>query len=263
MHNGRLVSYRTIASTIQRDFPFVTEAVTDEEVIEWLGSFMGLTNCPVVLEDKIAHIPVCDGKGDLPCDLHLVMQFRYKTANGYVAMAYASDNFHMHCNPSPDIGCNSSVTYTLSNDCVFTNFGSGTVEVAYRALPTDKNGWPTVPDDIKFIKAVEYYIREKVDYKLWRVGKIPQGVYEKTVQEQTWYLAAAQTRMAMPSVDELKNIKNNWIRLIPKINQEEDFFSTLGVQEQRNIGTRNSNYRSHGAEVDRDDYFDYLDQNII
>jgi len=262
MINGKVKSIQHIIEKVFRDTGAV-EGIDLHDAIEWAGEAVELIGAPQSLVNKVACIEITNGRGDLPCDLHLVMQFRYKTANGYVAMGYASDNFHMHCNPSPDIGCKSSVTYTLSNDCVFTNFGSGTVEVAYRALPTDKNGWPTVPDDIKFIKAVEYYIREKVDYKLWRTGKIPQGVYEKTVQEQTWYLAAAQTRMAMPSVDELKNIKNNWIRLIPKINQEEDFFSTLGIQEQRYIGTRNSNNGSFGSEVDRDDYFDYLDQNTI
>ena len=227
MINGKVLSIQHVIEKVFRDTGIV-EGVDLHDAIEWAGEAVELIGAPSSLQNKVACIDISSGRGDLPCDLHLVMQFRYKTANGYVAMAYASDNFHMHCNPSPDLSCKSSVTYTLSNDCVFTNFSSGTVEVAYRALPTDKNGWPTIPDDIKFVKAVEYYIREKIDYKLWRSGKIPQGVYEKTVQDQVWYLGAAQTRMAMPSVDKMKNIKNNWLRLIPKINQEEDFFATLG-----------------------------------
>ena len=36
MRNGRLVSYRTIASSLQRDFPFVTETISDEDLWDLL-----------------------------------------------------------------------------------------------------------------------------------------------------------------------------------------------------------------------------------
>jgi hypothetical protein len=261
MVNGKTQSIQHVLEKVFRDTGIV-EGVDLHDAIEWAAEAVELIGAPTSLSNKVACIPIVDGRGDLPCDLHLVMQFRYKGGNGYSAMAYATDNFHMHCSNSPDLRCKANLTYTLSNDCIFTDFDSGIVELAYRALPTDKNGWPTIPDDIKFVKAVEYYIREKIDYKLWRSGKIAQGVYEKTTQDQLWYLAAAQTRMAMPSVDEMMNIKNNWIRLIPKINQEQDFFSSLGQPEQRFPHTGNGSYNPNN-EVDRDEYFDYLDQTTI
>lgn len=256
MLNGKVKSIQHIIEKVFRNTGLV-EGVDLHDVIEWAGEAIELIGAPQSLTDKVECIKIVDGRGDLPCDLHLVMQFRYKGVDGYTAMGYASNNFHRHCNESPDLSCECSVTYTLSDDCVFTNFDSGTVEVAYRALPTDKNGWPTIPDDIKFVKAVEYYIREKLDYLLWRTNKLPQAVYEKTVQDQLWSLGAAQTRGAMPSVDELKNIKNNFLRLIPKINQEEDFFNSLGIQEQRLINGKDTG-SSNSNEVDRDDYFDDL-----
>tara|TARA_R110002012_G_scaffold6160_1_gene28063 strand:+ start:3682 stop:4470 length:789 start_codon:yes stop_codon:yes gene_type:complete len=262
MFNGKVKSIQHVIEKVFRNTGLV-EGVDLHDAIEWAGECIELIGAPQSLTNKVACIDIAHGRGDLPCDLHLVMQFRYKTAKGYTAMGYASDNFHRHCSNCPDLSCNSSVTYTLSDDCVFANFDTGTVEVAYRALPTDENGWPTIPDDIKFIRAVEYYIREKLDYLLWRSGKLPQAVYEKTVQDQVWYLGAAQTRGAMPSVDEMKNIKNNFLRLIPKINQEEDFFSTLGMPEQRTIHNAKGSGGRSSNEVDADDYFDFLDQNIL
>jgi len=48
----------------------------------------------------------------------------------------------------------------------------------------------------------------------------------------------------MPSVDQLEGIKNNIIRLIPKINQHSDAFKTANHQEQRNILSSRHN-RTH------------------
>jgi len=263
MVNGKVKSIQHIIEKVFRDTGLV-EGVDLHDAIEWAGECIELIGAPQSLTNKVESVTIENGRGDLPCDLHLVMQSRVKTGNGYSAMSYATDNFHRHCSNSPDVGCVCTVTYTLSDDCIFTNFDSGVIEIAYRALPTDGNGWPTIPDNIKVVKAVEWYIREKIDYKLWRSNKVTQGVYEKTVQEQVWYLGAAQTSIAMPSVDEMTNIKNNWLRLIPKINQEQDFFATLGVQEQRNINSRSSGRgRDSYSEVDSDDYFDYIDNNTI
>lgn len=261
MFNGKVKSIQHVLEKVFRDTGLV-QGVDLHDAIEWAGEAIELIGAPQSLADKVACITITDGRGDLPCDLHLVMQTRYKGSNGYSPMSYATNNFHRYCGSSVHEQTPCSVNYTLSDDCIFTNFDQGVVEIAYKGLPVDENGWPTIPDDIKFIKAVEYYIREKIDYKLWRSGKLPQGVYEKTVQEQTWYLAAAQTRGAMPSVDEMINIKNNWLRLIPKINQAENFFQELGIQEQRHIRGRGG-YGNGANEVDGNDYFDYLDQTII
>jgi hypothetical protein len=56
----------------------------------------------------------------------------------------------------------------------------------------------------------------------------------KIEQERDWYIGAAQTRGHMPSVDMMESIKNNILRLIPKINQHSDGFASSGSQEQRN-----------------------------
>ena len=42
------------------------------------------------------------------------------------------------------------------------------------------------------------------------------------MQESLWYIGAASTRVAKPIVNEMENIKNNWLRLIKKIDQQQD-----------------------------------------
>jgi hypothetical protein len=260
MFNGKTKSIQYILEKVFRDSGIV-EGVDIYDGVEWAAEAMELIGAPQSYTDKIEGIEIIDGRGQLPCDLHLIMQTRIRTPEGVTAMRYATGNFHKnkHCKDSPDMQCNTQYTYTISDDYIFVDFSTGTLEMGYKAFATDDNGWPVIPDDIKFIKAVEYYIREKIDYKLWRTGKLPGAVYEKTVQDQMWYLGSAQTRGAMPSLDEMENIKNNWIRLIPKINQHEDFFSSLGNPEARTLHNSAPSRGNSINEVDRDDYFDNLD----
>lgn len=252
--NGKTVSINSIIERVFRDTGSI-ENVDLPDVIEWVGECIELIGAPISCIDKIEVIDITEGRGFLPCDLHQVMQVRdYDTK---IALRASSDTFHgSHNTETSDLGTATSLVYRLTESAIFPNFNTGKVEMAYKAIPTDDNGYPTIPDDIKFVKAVEYYIREKIDYKLWRTGKLPQGVYEKTVQDQLWYLGAAQNRSKMPSIDQMENIKNNLIRLIPKINHHSDYFQNFGQPEQRH--NNNIGNRYLGNEVDRDEYFGSL-----
>ena len=75
-------------------------------------------------------------------------------------------------------------------------------------------------------------------------NKISTQAYQIIERDRDWYIGAAQTRSHMPSMDMMESIKNNWIRLIPKINQHRDGFKSANMQEQRilhNAGTYNRN----------------------
>ena len=263
MLNGKTKGVQYIIEKVFRGTGLV-EGIDIHDCIEWVAECLELIGRKQSFTTKVECITIENGRGDLPCDIHLINQSRVQTSNGYAAMRAATDSFHMHCKGSPNMGATCSVNYSVSDNCIFPNFDTGVVEMSYEAIATDKNGWPVIPDDIKFVKAVEYYIREKVDYKLWRSDKISTQVYEKTVQEQVWYLGAAQTRGVIQGVDQLENIKNNWLRMIPKINQHEEFFATLGNPEQRiNHSGKGVGSGGHSNTVDGDDYFDYLANKTI
>ena len=73
MYAGKVVSYKAIIDKVSRDFGFENE-IEDETCIEWLAEFMAHTNSGVVMDNKIAYISICDGRGDLPFDLHKIDQ---------------------------------------------------------------------------------------------------------------------------------------------------------------------------------------------
>lgn len=126
-----------------------------------------------------------------------------------------------------------NLTYSLSNNYIFTSFKNGTVEMSYKAFPMNDDGYPLVPDDTKYIRAVQSYITMKIDYRLWRQDKISEKVYRDS--ESQWYfnVNSAKNGMNMPSIDEMESIKHSWMRSIPKINQHAQSFIYQSMPEYR------------------------------
>jgi len=244
MTNGRLVSYRTIMGSVQRDFPFVTHSISDEEALEWLGSFMGLTNCPVVLSTKVEFIEVCDGRAQLPCDLHLIVQVarldnatieQAKCGEGSLRpMRWKSDNFHRRYHDSPqDFRRNSNITYTVNDNYVFPNFSSGIVAISYKAIPSDEEGYPMIPADEQWVQAAIHEIAWRTARKLWYSSKMEDKKFQKIEQDRDWYLAQAVVYSRMPSIDQRESIKNNRLSSLVNIDHHNNFFQNFQLPEHR------------------------------
>ncbi len=71
MYAGKTVSYKAILDKTIRDFGFNYD-IHEEEGVEWLAEFLAHANVGVVMEEKIAYIYICDGRGDLPFDLYKI-----------------------------------------------------------------------------------------------------------------------------------------------------------------------------------------------
>src|SRR5690606_26852722 len=78
-------------------------------------------------------------------------------------MRYATDNLHSqyHCINSPDLRCNSPLTYSINNNLIKTSFEEGYIFLVYKGLKTDENGVIMVPDNINVILAIEHYIKSR------------------------------------------------------------------------------------------------------
>jgi len=135
--------------------------------------------------------------------------------------------------------CPSEPTYRLSEGYIFTSFKNDyKVLIAYKAFPIDKNGYPLIPDNIKFKQAVQSYVRMKVDYILWRKNLLEKAVFDYSEREWMWYCGAATTAGHTPSIDSMESWKNQMLRLIPKINNHSTFFKDLGSQERLIMGRK-------------------------
>jgi hypothetical protein len=125
--------------------------------------------------------------------------------------------------------------YKLRDDYIFTNFKEGFVEMTYKAYPIDGMGMPMIPDNIRFIKAVEWYLISRIDLKRWRTSRnaSDQKVWEMSDREAQWYIGSARGAAHMPSLGSMEAIKNMILRSIPKLNEFRTGFKNTGNMEQR------------------------------
>tara|TARA_R110002012_G_scaffold257718_1_gene438010 strand:- start:651 stop:1553 length:903 start_codon:yes stop_codon:yes gene_type:complete len=134
---------------------------------------------------------------------------------------------------SLDSTLNRPITFDINNNHLTLSVKEGQVCMAYLAIPTDNEGLPLIPEDTSYQLAIKKYLTMKIDYIAWRRGELQQGVFQHSEQEWTWYVGQAGNKAKMPNIDQLEAIKNQTMRLLPKLNQHETFFSALGNPEIR------------------------------
>jgi hypothetical protein len=216
--SGKHVDVSYIIERVYRDNGFDLEIKYDE-VLEWVWDVIALIGVPQVMVDKVTDgtttdmpepITITNYRGDLPVDLY--------------SITLARDNdskMPMICKSSPFVRDTESLiyltesqyTYTVNNSYIYTSFKTGSVELHYKAFPTNALGMPLIPDDIKFIMATQAYITERIGYRLWMQDKLTGQKYDKIEKERLWYIGAAQTKAHIPSLDEMEAIKNRFLRL--------------------------------------------------
>lgn len=133
------------------------------------------------------------------------------------------------------VGLNFVPKYKIKNGYLYTNFKYGFVEMTYKAYPLDELGMPMLPDDIRYIKAVEWYLISRIDFKRWRMTRnaADERIYSHSDREALWYIASARMKTKVPSVDMAESLKNMILRSIVKINEHKQGFKHTDIVEQR------------------------------
>jgi hypothetical protein len=250
MYAGITVSYKTIVEKVFRDFGFNYD-IQDEEALEWIAEFMAHTNSGVVMEDKIAYITICDGRGDLPVDLYKIKQTaelscvetiqQAECGEGVlVPMRWSTDNFHNRYHKDDrDYTTQSSNTYTVGQNFIFPSFSKGFVALAYEAIPTDECGYPTVPGEQQWVTAAAYYIAYKIAMKLWIKNEFSDKAFQIIERDKEWYFAQAVNHSKQwNGVDEAESVKNAQVRTIPAMQDHASFFANMQIPEQRKFRSK-------------------------
>jgi len=128
---------------------------------------------------------------------------------------------------------NRRITFDLNNNHITLSVKEGNVCMAYLAVPTDDEGLPLIPDDTSYQLAIKKYLTMKIDYIAWRKGELRSDIFQHSEQEWQWYVGQAGNKAKMPNIDQMEGIKNQVMRLLPKINHHETFFSTQLAPEIR------------------------------
>lgn len=231
MHNGKYVSTKFVINKVYRDNEYGDE-VDWASCLEWVFEALNKIGSPVSYINKFADITIADYKGSLPCDLFKLTSVKDKETGTSLRRSTHTYHEDLICEDERHADCGDA-TYTINNYYIFTNFEEGTLRVAYKAFPTDDNGYPQIPDEDKVIEAVACYICMKIDWKLMRTGKLSERMYDRSEQKWFFYVNSAKNKLNMPDMDQMESIRNRWVRLIPNILGHEQQFKNISDREER------------------------------
>ena len=125
----------------------------------------------------------------------------------------------------------SELKYTIKPGYIVTSANHGYLKLSYDALPVDDNGYALIPDLMSYIEAVYWYIVMKLTYPEYRSGKVRGEIYYDAKRSWNFYCKQAYAESMMPTQDEMETIKNVWTRLVPIINEGDNFYEGLSDQE--------------------------------
>jgi hypothetical protein len=262
MLNGKYVSIKEIIDSVYRDTGF-KEELTWEDLIYWVSDALDLIGMPGQYIKKVTgtaenpNLKIKNYRAKLPCDFHKLIQM---SVNGQPVLDTSNTFHHLMSGECCDISTNnnnidiykdnfnnkfspnsenlnkgsncSKITYDINNEYITFSVKEGEACISYLAFPVDEEGYPLIPDDIKYKQAVKYYLMSKIFYRMWINDDIKKDKYEDAEKNWLWYVGAAQNSASMPSIDKMESLKNQLIRLIPKNNSHKAFFKDLANRER-------------------------------
>lgn len=194
--------------------PLLTD-IPLETVIDYTADFIRIVGTPSVFLEKTYDIEINEYRGELPCDFYKMIQVRsLREGHSERPTFRASTNsFHMSGHKEKEII--GGLTYKLQGNCIITSVPKGIIEIAYMAMPIDDEGYPLIPDNSSYLKALELYIKLQWFTALFDTGKINIQVLNNTQQQYAWAVGQAQTDLIRPTIDEMEALSNMWNKFLP------------------------------------------------
>jgi len=254
MFNGKYISIKSVLARIA-NYPFM-DGLSQEDVALYLSEFLRKVGAPVAFVDKLKTIDITNSRGDLPKDLLYIRGSRVfcnglvssvdcadKCKDGFIALRYASDIYHSsyHCSDTLDTcDTNYDFTYSLNGGFIYTSFNTGQIQMSYKGLLLDEDGYPMIPDDVKVLEALKYYILWQYAEPSYFRKDIPKDIFQEIKQQYYFYVGAAQNSLNMPSPDQMKTLENGLIRMIRNTDWHEQGWKNFSYDERMTGVNRNS-----------------------
>ena len=197
--------------------------ISFEAIIDYAIDFMRIVQCAGFFEERCEEIEIKDYKGLLPDDFYEMNQVRLSTTNN--TFRYATDSFHMS-----NIKSGIDLTYKIQGGYIITSIKEGTIELSYQAILLDEEGFPLIPDNSKFTRALEAYIKKQWFTILFDMGKLQGPILQNVQQEYAWAVGACETEFQKLNLDKAESFYNSWRTMIPRTNEHSTGFIFNGAR---------------------------------
>ena len=260
VRNIQYTSIRRILDNLL-DHPLLRD-VNLEQAVRYVLRFIALHGYPQLFEDKRADVQIHNFRGELPCDLISVQQVRDtctgtclramtrtfnpglkdhpqpkrrpagkfpQLVNGRPMPPYMDgmDRWcdHVHCHHDHEM------SFKTQGRIIYTSFPEGVVELAYKAIPVDDDGYPLLIDDENYLAALEAYIKVRVFTVKFDTGKLAAPILQNAQTDYAWLSAQLMDTFTIPSMSEMEAMTRMWNTLIEHRYEFEHQFKELGKKE--------------------------------
>lgn len=253
MYNGKTISFKRVLYRAMKHPN--AEDLTEEQGAEYAFELIRNLQIAFTFDDTSEYKLIKNNRVEIPDDLIFIKGVRYhnipKDYNfgdgqpvvdfadrvetylsglvNWLPVKYSGDIYHssFHCEGYTNLESNvTDLTYTINNNYLYLSTQEGAVEISFRKLITDDDGYPMIPDDQSFENALYYYILKEHFFPLLGIGKISQYFYEKIEQNYDWYVAQTANNLKLGSLDHWETTMTGIRRLIQYQN-----FSDYGYKE--------------------------------
>lgn len=247
------IQYTSIRRVLDNllDHPLLRD-LTLEQAVRYTIRFISLHGYPKLYQDKIDTIEIDEFKGLLPCDLISIIQV--KDARTGVCLRAMTDNFAKGQDPHPKKSRHypdhlnnirelrdwyippahiyrEEPAFKTQGRIIYTSFPKGELEIAYKSIPVDEDGFPLLIDNENYLAALEAYIKKMIFTIKFDTGKIAAGVLQNAQAEYAFLAGQLQDEFLVASLSEMESITRMWNTMIPKVREFDNGFESLGNRE--------------------------------
>lgn len=221
-----LISIKEIANRVKRHK--YLEDLSFEKIIQYVVDFYAVTGMPQTFIDKVAVVDIDDYKGAMPCDVVQIIQVR--DSKSKICLRSITDSFYQRRNHEKN-----ELAFKTQGRIIFVTFRHGKVEVAYKAICTDDDGLPMIPDNPVFLRALELFIKKEEFDILFDLQQIAAVVLNNTHQQYALAIGQLKEDMTMPSISEMESFTRSWNTIVQTTTHFDDGFRHLGDREHLKV----------------------------
>lgn len=192
-----------------------------ESIVDYTIDFMEIVGCPTMFLKKNATIHIEDYRGELPCDFLEINHARYK----FLSMRYVTDSYGAPHSHSVDY------TFEIKRPFIFTSLKHGDIDIAYTAIGVDEEGYPLIPENSNFTRALISYIKLQHFTILFDMGKLDPKVYANAQQQYAWNVASCETEFNRMNIPEAESFYNSVRNLLLRSHEYNSAFTHTGTKE--------------------------------
>lgn len=203
-----------------------------DQVVRYVVRFIQLVGHVRLYEDKVEKVEIKDWRGVLPCDLVSIVGVK-DMENGLFLRAMTS------VAPKGLVGEDKNdwplereeLAFKTQGRVIYTSFKEGCVEIVYKAIRTDEDGFPMIMDNENYIDALEAYIKKEVFTVKFDTGKINLNVLQNAQNDYAWKVRRLGSELTTPSMAEMQTITNIINTALTSSKHFDHGFRHLGERE--------------------------------